>query len=107
MVFNLLDLSWGWKQLVEMAFPSCWVISRPIFTNGGPVEHALDSSTQAGGRLGFCLPDGLKYLQDVVLTNVLDKKVAYMWICVGLQGGTPLCSVLWILPSLSNDAYQQ
>ena len=73
MVFNLLNLSWGGQQLVEMALPACWVVASPIFANGGPVEHALDAPAQACGSLGLSLPDGLQDLQDMVFTNVLDQ----------------------------------
>src|SRR2546425_973674 len=82
-----------------MTSPACRIFTLSKAARGGPIEHDLDSATDAGCRLWFCGPDRLKSLQYERDIDRADGQIAERRIGVGRERVDPLIGMLRVFPT--------
>lgn len=100
-MLDLLDLARCRQQMIEVAFPAGRVLTAAVLAHSRPVQHAFDSSPHSRSRLILGLPDGLQDFEDLLLPHITHMQLTHDGICIRLQGGFPLGSVLGVLPGVS------
>ncbi|NIO42916.1 MAG: heavy metal translocating P-type ATPase [Burkholderiales bacterium] len=89
----------SWQELVQVPTPAGRVVTAAIASNGGPVEHRLDTAPKAACRLGLGGPEGFEAAHDEGRVDLVDGQVAKHRPRHVLQGVSPLIDVLWITPA--------
>src|SRR5262249_465371 len=83
-----------------MTAPPRGIFPSPKLAGSCPVEHLLDSSSNASPSVGSCLPDRRKKLDDHIDINVSGRERTE-GLVRPLKAGHPLSAMLWIAPGIS------
>jgi hypothetical protein len=78
------DLRGVREKMIEVAFPPGRIFAGPVAVYSGPVQDALDPSSDARGGFRALVPDGFQDLKDVSVADVGHEH--------GSDNGTRVCS---------------
>jgi hypothetical protein len=88
------------QKVVEVPFPSGWVVTRAVLHDASPIEDAFDPASDAGCSLVLVLPDRLQNLQNQRIVDRRNRLFLEDRINVCLKRGCPLLGVLAVLPAV-------
>lgn len=90
------------EQMIKVPSPPGRVFALVAFANGGPIQNAVDPSTQPrrGFRLGA--PKRLQHLRHQLGVDITDWGRDKNWRCVGCDCGLPLRSMLLAFPGAAS-----
>ncbi len=99
-MFHRLHLSALGQQIVEVTAPAARVLTLPLATRSGGIQHALDAPSQTRSRFRLGAPQGFNDPQDKVGIDSGDRNVADDWVSIGRKGVAPLLTVLGVAPAV-------
>ncbi len=88
----------GGQKMRKMSTPQGGIGAVPVFSHTAPIQHILDSATDAGRRFRFCLPDWFKNLEHIFRCDRGNVLVANDRGNVAAGRVSPLFAVLCVTP---------